>query len=651
MIGRRLNSRYKLLNVVGDGGMAIVYRAEDLILDRIVAVKVLRAEFSSDEEFILRFRREAESATSLSHPNIVNIYDVGEEDHLYFIVMEYVEGKTLKEHIDEKAPLETEEALSIMKQIASAIRHAHENQIIHRDIKPHNILINELGEVKVTDFGIAIAMTSATITHTKSVIGSVHYFSPEQAKGSIANEQSDIYSLGIVLYEMLTGVRPFSGDSPITIALKHLQDDFTAPHELNPQIPEQVEHIICKAMEKDPLNRYHSVVDMQYDLADALDPTLVHPIREHSDIDDEETKILAPINQNDDAKSIQALDEQDEKPSSDKQKSRKKKPLWLKGLFALIIVGFLAFLFLPKLFYGKESTVPDVSDLPYAEAVELLEKNNLQYEREEEYNGDVEEEHVIRQNPRPDTIVKENSLVTVVVSLGKERTEIEDYKGKSKETVDRLLAEWDFKNVKWNEVESDEAGGTILSQQPEAGEKVVVEETELVLNYSSGVDTVLLENLTGKDKKAVEKYAKQNGLRIHYTEDYSDDIKKGRVISQQPNPYTEVRKGNEITVLLSKGKKERPPQGNEDKHKKQPITIDVSQPIEIEDGREFEVVIRVKDANIKNGVVIQETINQSKTYQFTLTVLPDDIASFQLYLNGEEVKTRTYSYEEAEKLG
>lgn len=316
-------------------------------------------------------------------------------------------------------------------------------------------------------------------------------------------------------------------------------------------------------------------------------------------------------------------------------------------VLSIVIVGFLSFLLLPNFFYGKESTVPDVTNMSYAEAVKLLEKYNLRYEREEEYNYDVEEEHVIRQNPQANTVVKENSLVTLVVSLGKEMKEIEDYKGKSKDTVERLLSDWEFKKIEWVEVESDVASGTVISQQPEAGEKVVVEETVLVLNYSSGIDTVLLENLVGKDKKAVEKYAQQNGLHINYSEKYSDRVSENHVISQDPKPYTEVRKGDEITVVFSKGKE---PREHRDTNRKQPITIEVSQPIEIEDGRDFEVVIRVQDANIKNGVIIQETINQSKTYEFSLTVLPNETASFQLYLNGEEVKNRTYSYEEAEQL-
>jgi eukaryotic-like serine/threonine-protein kinase len=296
MIGKRINDRYKLLKRVGDGGMAIVYQAHDLILDRIVAVKILRSEFSNDEQFIKRFHREAESATSLNHPNIVSIYDVGEEEDTYFIVMEYVEGKTLKDLIKEQGRIPIEQSLSIMKQITSAITHAHDHHIIHRDIKPHNILLNRDGEAKVTDFGIAMAMTSATITHTNSVLGSVHYFSPEQARGGITNEKSDIYSLGIVLYEMVTGELPFSGESPVTVALKHLQEEVKSPKAINPFIPQSIENIIYKALAKDPFHRYGSVDELEKDIDTALSPSRIEePKYEPPSADEEATKVLTPI--------------------------------------------------------------------------------------------------------------------------------------------------------------------------------------------------------------------------------------------------------------------------------------------------------------------------------------------------------------------
>lgn len=272
MIGHQLGGRYEVIERVGGGGMALVYKAQDLLLNRNVAIKVLRQQFVHDEEFIRRFRREAQSAASLSHPNVVSIYDVGQEDDVHYIVMEYVEGKNLNEIIKERAPLQVDESVRIASQIADALDHAHHNQIIHRDIKPHNILIGRNGRVKVTDFGIARAVTSTTITQTGSVVGSVHYFSPEHAKGIVTGEKSDLYSLGIVLYQMLTGQLPFLGESPISVALKHLQEEFDEPRKFNPLIPQSVENVILKSMRKNPQERYQSAKEMQTDLETCLMP-------------------------------------------------------------------------------------------------------------------------------------------------------------------------------------------------------------------------------------------------------------------------------------------------------------------------------------------------------------------------------------------
>ena len=266
MEGRKLGGRYEILYRVGGGGMAVVYKAKDLLLNRYVAIKVMNESLSNDTEFIRRFSREAQAAASLSHPNVVNVYDVGREGHIHYIVMEYVEGPTLKEYIQESGPLPPEEAVYIATQICDALAHAHDNQIVHRDIKPHNILLGYNGRVKVTDFGIARAATSSTITQTGSVMGSVHYFSPEQARGGVIGEKSDLYSLGIVMYEMVTGELPFDGDSAIGIALKHLQEQAVEPRQLRPDLPDDVNRVILKALEKDPNKRFASARAMMQEL-------------------------------------------------------------------------------------------------------------------------------------------------------------------------------------------------------------------------------------------------------------------------------------------------------------------------------------------------------------------------------------------------
>lgn len=321
MIGKRVSGRYKLLEVIGDGGMAIVYRAKDLILDRDVAVKVLRSEFNKDEDFIRRFKREAESATSLDHPNIVSIYDVGEDEEIYFIVMEYVQGKTLKQYIKEHGKISVEESLHIMKQIVSGMAVAHDHGIIHRDIKPHNILITENGTAKLTDFGIALAITSATITHTNSILGSVHYFSPEQARGGIANAKSDIYSFGAVLYEMVTGRVPFVGDSPVSVALKHLQENVIEPRRLNPEIPQSVENIVLKSLAKNPLRRYDSAEELLRDMNTALDPDRMYEQKWNEESEeDERTKYIPPIVQPIETQEMNNVKEEEKIPEKTKKK-------------------------------------------------------------------------------------------------------------------------------------------------------------------------------------------------------------------------------------------------------------------------------------------------------------------------------------------
>ncbi|MCM2533462.1 Stk1 family PASTA domain-containing Ser/Thr kinase [Neobacillus pocheonensis] len=306
MIGKRLSGRYKILDMIGGGGMANVYLAHDMILDRDVAVKMLRLDFANDDEFIRRFHREAQSATSLNHPNIVNIYDVGEENELYYIVMEYVDGQTLKQYIQQNSQLRVEEAIGIMRQLTSAISDAHQNHIIHRDIKPHNILVDHNGNVKITDFGIAMALSATSITQTNSVLGSVHYLSPEQARGGMANKKSDIYSLGIVMFELLTGRLPFSGESAVSIALKHLQSETPSVRRWNPNIPQSVENIVLKATAKDPFHRYNSVDEMEEDLRTALDSERLNEPKFVIPLDDEATKAI-PVITND--RPLQNLDE------------------------------------------------------------------------------------------------------------------------------------------------------------------------------------------------------------------------------------------------------------------------------------------------------------------------------------------------------
>src|SRR5690625_1557385 len=340
--------------MIGGGGMANVYLGYDQILDRDVAIKVLRLEYANDEEFITRFHREAEAATSLAHPNIVNIYDVGEEEHILYMVMEYVEGLTLKEYIQQNSPIDIEETITIMKQITSAISHAHANNLIHRDIKPQNILINPKGQVKVTDFGIAVALSATSLTQTNSVLGSVHYLSPEQARGGYATKKSDIYSLGIVLFELLTGRLPFMGHSPVSIALKHLQTNTPSVRRFNESVPQSLENIVLKATAKDPFHRFEDVREMEEALRTALDPDKINEPKYEPPVESgEETKAIPIITDQqieaqmdqetiihtseDTTKAFKTTEpDQTSNQKTKKQKRKKRRKWWIGGTLVLI---------------------------------------------------------------------------------------------------------------------------------------------------------------------------------------------------------------------------------------------------------------------------------------------------------------------------
>ncbi|MCK6256963.1 Stk1 family PASTA domain-containing Ser/Thr kinase [Fictibacillus sp. KIGAM418] len=654
MIGKRISGRYKLLEVIGDGGMAIVYRAKDLILDRDVAVKILRSEFSDDEEFIKRFRREAEAATSLAHPHIVSIFDVGEENNVYFIVMEYVKGKTLKQYIRDHGRLSVEESIQIIRQIASGMVAAHEHGIIHRDIKPHNILIDENGLAKVTDFGIALAITSATITHTNSVLGSVHYFSPEQARGGVANAKSDIYSLGVVLFEMLTGRVPFTGESPVSVALKHLQEEVPEPRKINPEIPQSVENIILKALTKNPVYRYDSALEMMDDLDTALSPHRLHEQR-WSNFDDaaDATRVMPPVSMNKAVEKPVAISKDTTKPPPKK----KKKSWWLVLLILLLLLagaGAAAFVVMPGWFKVKDVSVPNVIHKDYEYGFERLAKLGFNVERKERYDEDVEQGKIIKQDPDPHSMVKEGSTVTLFVSKGFKKVDMLDLTGMSEDAARDLLNErgYDSKNIETIPVESEETPeGEVVSQSPDKGEKVNPSEIQVILRVSTGPPSIQLENLSNSSKEDVEKYISQEGLNVNFTKEYSDTVEEGKVISQKPSPYTNVKKGSTVDVVISKGKKPEPkpkpkPDVQEDITFNNKITVEVSKG---DENKQFQVRIVYSDAKEENAVFVEEEISQTKEYMVPLTVSPDHDASYTVYLNGKEQASKTFNYQDAKE--
>lgn len=654
MIGQRISGRYEVLETIGGGGMANVYKARDIILDRLVAVKVLQPQFSKDEQFIRRFRREAQAATSLAHPNVVSIYDVGEDDNTYFIVMEYVEGKTLKELIKEKGPLPVEEALDYMEQMLGAIAHAHANHIIHRDIKPHNILIRHDGVVKVTDFGIARAISSATITHTNSIVGSVHYLSPEQARGGHVTYKSDIYSLGIVLYEMVTGALPFNGDTAVSIAIKHLQSEIPSAKKLNPSLPQSVENIIRKATCKDPLKRYGSVHEMIEDVMTALHPERRDepPFIEKED-DDEDTKVIPIVRDfdvDDDFDKTIVPEKNNEEDSTKKKKKRN----WLL-LIAIAIVLFFssmiaAFTILPALFKVDEVEVPNVIEKPFEEAEEELSALGLTVEREDVEHDEIPADHVVRQNPEPGTVVKENATVLLFVSKGKEEIELDNYIGMAIGKAESLLRDLQIDVEKIPEETSDVDPGIVIAQEPKQGEKVVANESTVTLTYSVEPE-IRLTNLVGLDENSVRQYLQNERLRGNFVREFSDNVPEGHVIRQTPEPNTSLKEGDLVTVVLSRGqkpKKQPPPQQQQIPTRLYEVNQEIF--VSEEDEREgktfaIRIVYRDFDTNGEDRVFVEETISATKVYTIPLRVSPSQPGSFEVYVNGELAhRSRNYTY-------
>lgn len=453
--GQKINNRYEIVKSIGEGGMANVYLANDKILDRKVAVKVLRGDLSSDDRFIRRFQREALSVSNLSHPNIVEVYDVGEEDGQYYIVMEYIEGKTLKQLLKKRESLTLPEVIDIMTQLTDGISHAHESYIIHRDIKPQNIMIEDDGRIKITDFGIAMALNATQLTQTNSVMGSVHYLPPEQASGKAATVKSDIYSLGILMYELLTGTVPFKGDNAVEIALKHMKDKIPSIRKQDPSIPQSVENILLKAAAKNPRNRYDTAKEMHDDLLTCLTEehandkkiTFEYP---ENDIDDstpiatnkppkkkvekpsesvsEDTEDLATEIKQEDIEENQENDE--ESDSFDEPKKRNTLIIILASFFLLLLISISIF-WLITTKEVEDIVVPDVVNLTLDEAIEKLTKEGFTYTTEQQNSEKVEVGNVIKTVPKAGSTRKKGDTITIVESIGGEYTYLEDYTGKN----------------------------------------------------------------------------------------------------------------------------------------------------------------------------------------------------------------------------
>lgn len=564
MVQRILDQRYELEELIGGGGMADVYKARDCLLNRPVAVKILHEEFKQDKEFVDKFQREAQAAARLSHPNIVNIYDVGVADGDHYIVMEYVPGRTLKDRIRQEGHLSVSESLRVARESAEALAHAHANNLVHCDIKPHNILMMADGHAKVADFGIARAVTESTMTYSGNVIGSVHYFSPEQAKGTMITPKSDVYSLGVVLYEMLTGKLPFTGDNPVSIAVKHLQEEPVPVRQIDPAIPPVVEAIVSKAMSKDPAMRPTSA-ELVQDISQAERMLMAGS---------QSMPQMAPMAQDPDATQVlprvqptqqpipprrAPQDEGYDEDEPEKEKSIFKSKKFIAGLLVVLLAGFFvgAFMSYGKFWSTAEVTVPDVTGKQMTLARQILEDKKLRVNVAETYNADVPAGQVVSQNPTAGSKVKEQRLVTIYVSKGGEEIEMPDLTGLSKSDAEAQLKKMGLKLGSVYEKYSNEEAGTVIKQDPKAGTKISRGQTvDITVSKGKQSHKVSVPDVTGVSLDAAKAALQSRGLRVGSVSKQESRQAAGTVVSQSP-ASGEVEEGSSISLVIAEPVKQQ----------------------------------------------------------------------------------------------
>ena len=578
--GQIIGGRYEIVKSIGEGGMANVYLANDKILDRKFAIKVLRGDLANDEKFIRRFQREAQSVANLSHPNIVEVYDVEEEEGQHYIVMEYIEGKTLKQLLQKRGSLTLSEVIDIMLQLTDGLAHAHDAYIIHRDIKPQNIMIQDDGLVKITDFGIAMALNATQLTQTNSVMGSVHYLPPEQANGKSSTIKSDIYSLGILMYELITGSVPFKGDNAVEIALKHLKEKIPSIRRQNPTIPQSVENIVLRATAKNPKNRYDSVKDMNKDLKECLNEDKKNEkkiVFEYPENDIDDTKVITNVKKSkpeieepkdlDELKEKKKIEEQnneEEVISSMTKKDKYKLPIILAGIFiGLLIIAGIVFVLI-----GRDEVtdikVPDVVDLSVEDAIAELKRLGFNYTTEEGYSDTIEKGNVIRTNPVKGSSRKKGSTIVIVESVGSETYELEDFTGKKYYEVKAKLELLGINVlVEKKSVEKPEdyenKEDLIIDQNPkydkDATEKVRLSKGDTITLYIPDVAATYPDMVgEGWTLSDAEAFAKEYGITLDVTEVESDTEEEGKIIYQSRGTSDPIIKGVSLKIKVAKKK-------------------------------------------------------------------------------------------------
>ena len=608
IIGKILEEKYEIIEQIGQGGMAYVYKARDLRLDRFVAVKVLKNEFMENEEFLKKFLREAQADAKLAHPNIVNVYDVGIQDGYYYIVMEYIDGSTLKDYIKSKKRITAEETVTIISAVASGLAHAHNNNIIHRDVKPHNILLTSSKMAKVADFGIARAITSSTVTATEEALGSVHYISPEQARGGFLDARSDLYSLGIMMYEMLTGELPYDADTPVAVALKHVQNNVEAPSGIVKTIPENLNQIVLNLTRRKADDRYQSAEELLSDLK------LVE--------NDLNAPILPTYNTAD-----HPAPKRTKKVANKKTKERKpifkNKRMMTIFIICAVSLGVIAS-FLVVNYLVPKVTVPDVTGLSITDASLELEKLGLEYEINKEFNSEIAKNFVISQTPEKDVEIRTNVIVQLQISLGPDTATIPNVIGMSKMEAESTITNAGFVVKEYVYEYNDEYKKDIVYDQRPIGDIEAKEGTKIVLFISNGKDTVTMPKLTNYALNQAKSLIIENGLIVGtVTYASSESFEEGMVMQQTPAAFMEVDKDTIVDLVVSLGKKSS-----------KTIRIDLSNHTSVDDPDKVLVRVDLMDADGSNlDTVYSES--KDKNDKISVSMTGTGTKRYKIYIEGD----------------
>ena len=662
MIGRIIAGRYEFVKYLGGGGMSNVYLAKDKILNRDVAVKVINIPPYEKEKAVERFEREVQNTTILSHSNVVNVLDVEEDDNCYYLVMEYIEGPTLKEYLCKEGKLSADEAVEMTLQILKGIAHAHHHRIIHRDIKPQNILMTKNGTLKILDFGIARALSETALTETNHVMGSVQYLSPEQAKGQSTDESSDIYSIGIVLYELLTGHPPFNGETPVSVAIKHIQEELPSIRKERPSIPQSIENVIMKATRKEKSLRYRDTNEMYYDLLTALDDERKDELpRYESDSDTKTMPVIKADEEESDTKTVPIATTQQnanaQQQNMETNKPKRKRNKWLivfvPILLLCMLVGAIGF----ALTAPKYVDVPNLLGKSRGEALALIDEKGLSKGKiTEAYSNSFKEGEVMKVTPKVGSKVKEMTKVDLVISQGVKTFTVEDYVGKSADKTKKQLEKQGFESVRIKEQYDKAMNGTVINQNIEPGSKVVPKDTMIILTKSIGVKQEYVKDYTGEEISKATSELEALGFKVEQSEVESDEpadtiVKQSFKDGQLPvesTIYFDVSKGEDKDSNSDKSDDKDKKDDSDDNARDKTYTQSVYIPFTGSDskkGQKVEIFVKDKSNDIKK-VADSFTIKKDTTRSINFTIPKGESAEYRVEVDGKEVESNTIDYDD-----